>query len=93
MATIVCSGLMRPGIVPSCGPLASSRMASGKRAPVRAGGQAAGHGGVVDQVEGAELVVVAPASPVGDLGGEGAGARAAVPCARCLADYCDAASR
>ncbi len=40
-----------------------ARAGAGGRHPSR-------HGGGVDQVEGAELVVVAPTPPVGDLGGE-----------------------
>ena len=61
---------MRPGMLPSCGPFVVQP--DGQREPLaRAGGRhAARHRGGVDQVDGAALVVVAPTSPVGDLGGE-----------------------
>ena len=36
MPTITCSGLMRPGMLPSCGPFSSRRMARENRVPVRA---------------------------------------------------------
>ena len=43
------------------------------------GGHAPEHGGLVDQVERAPLVVLTPAAPVGDAGGEVLQVRAGVP--------------
>ena len=62
---------MRPGMLPSCGPLSSSRMASEKRSPVRAAATPRATAAASIRLSGAALVVVAPTSPVGDLGGEG----------------------
>ena len=84
---------MRPGMLPSCGPLSSSRMASENRSPVRAAATPARHRGRVDQVDGAALVVVAPTSPVGDLGGERLELRRQGHGPGLLSGYCDAASR
>ena len=71
VSSIVCTGLVRRR-QPCCGPFMSKGCESEKLAPRRTSAAARARFGIVDEVERAEHVVVAPAAPVAvRLGGLG----------------------